>query len=145
MEAQFQDEFYKAFNQVAGRGVPICSEWSRSGNGRVDFYIPEKKWAIELLRDHDRVDEHIARFKTGGRYHSWFMDKMVNDWLIIDCAFSTSNGMFLFLGIIVTCLTHELVNYLEQHIWTAVFKDDYTTLSVYDHLRRPLIKKCLQK
>ena len=40
---------------MAGRSVPIFSQWSRTEEGRVDFYIPEKKWAVELLRDHDKV------------------------------------------------------------------------------------------
>ena len=40
---------------MAGRAVPIFSQWSRTEEGRVDFYIPEKKWAVELLRDHDKV------------------------------------------------------------------------------------------
>ena len=37
VEAQYQDEFYRAFSSVVGRGVPICTEWSRTSDGRVDF------------------------------------------------------------------------------------------------------------
>ena len=97
VEAQYQDEFYRAFNLLAGRGVPICSEWSRTSDGRVDFWIPEKKWAIELLRAHDRVDEHISRFRLGGKYFSWLKDKMIEDWIIIDCATSwPTNGRCTF-------------------------------------------------
>ena len=96
VEAQYQDDFYRGFIHVAGRGVPISSEWSRTKDGRVDFYIPEKKWAIELLRDHDKVDEHISRFKEGGKYHPWLKKNMVKNWIIIDCATSLpTNGMFL--------------------------------------------------
>ena len=65
----YPDEFYKAFNIVVRRGVPISSEWSGTKDDRVDFQIPEKKWAVELLRDHSRVDEHISRFKEGRKYH----------------------------------------------------------------------------
>lgn len=88
VEAQYQDEFYRGFIRAAGRGVPISSEWSRTKDGRVDFYIPEKKWGIELLRDHAEANEHISRFKAGGKYHSWLKDKMIEDWIIIDCALS---------------------------------------------------------
>jgi len=96
VEAQYQDEFYRGFTHVAGRGVPISSEWSRTKDGRVDFYIPEKKWAIELLRDHGEVDEHISRFKVGGKYHPWLEEKMIEDWIIIDCATSLpTKGVFL--------------------------------------------------
>ena len=96
VEAQYQSEFYRGFVHTAGQGVPISSEWSRTKDGRVDFYIPEKKWAIELLRDHGEVDEHISRFKVGGKYHPWLEEKMIEDWIIIDCATSLSpKGMFL--------------------------------------------------
>ncbi|KKK25072.1 hypothetical protein ARAM_003132 [Aspergillus rambellii] len=116
IEAQYQDEFYRAFNLLVGRGVPICSEWSRTRDGRVDFYIPEKKWAIELLRDHDRVYEYVSRFKAGGSYYSWIEEGMIDDWIIIDCATSPPAS-----------------GYSEPRLWNAVFTDDYTNLRVYDH------------
>jgi hypothetical protein len=50
LEAAYQDGVYRCFNVVAGRGVPTCSEWSRTKEGRVDFWIPEKKWAVELSK-----------------------------------------------------------------------------------------------
>lgn len=94
LEAQYRDEFYRAFAHVVGQDVPISSEWSLRGNGRVDFYIPQKKWGIELLREHDSVDEHYNRFKRGGRYYSWIEDGMVEDWIVIDCATSLpASGM----------------------------------------------------
>ncbi|KAB8230344.1 uncharacterized protein BDW43DRAFT_314033 [Aspergillus alliaceus] len=127
MEAQYQDEFYRSFNLLAGRGVPICSEWSRTSDGRVGFYIPEKKWAIELLRDHDRVNEHISRFKEGGRYFSWLKENMVEDWIIINCASSP-----------------PIRGYSEPRLWTAVFANNYSELKVYDYQERPLIDIRLQ-
>ena len=132
MEAQYQDEFYRSFNHLAGRGVPICSEWSRTSDGRVDFYIPEKKWAIELLRDHARVNEHISRFKEGGRYYPWLKENMVEDWIIIDCASSPPlQGEFLSISAIPARPAHNLVEYTEPRIWTAVFANDYSELRVY--------------
>ncbi|KAL4970219.1 uncharacterized protein BDV14DRAFT_186686 [Aspergillus stella-maris] len=116
IEAQYQDEFYRSFNLLAGRGVPICSEWSRTRDGRVDFYIPEKKWAIELLRDHDRVHEHVSRFKVGGSYYSWVEEGLIDDWIIIDCATSLPAS-----------------GYSEPRLWNAVFDDDYTNLRVYNN------------
>lgn len=44
------------FDNLAGRDGPIYFKWSRKA-GRVDFLIPEKKLAIELLKDYDRMDE----------------------------------------------------------------------------------------
>lgn len=118
---------------MAGRGVPICSEWSRTGDGRVDFYIPEKKWAIELLRDHDRVHEHVSRFKAGGSYYPWIKEGMIVDWIIIDCATSPpARGMYL-KSIILTNPSDNVIGYSEPRLWSAVFTDDYTNLKVYDH------------
>ncbi|EYE91008.1 ATP-binding protein [Aspergillus ruber CBS 135680] len=116
VEAQYQDEFHRGFVHVVGPGVPISSEWSRTKDGRVDFYIPEKKWAIELLRDHDKVDEHIFRFKEGGKYHSWLKENMVKDWIIIDCATSLPTRGFS-----------------EPRLWHAVFINDYSGLQLYNH------------
>lgn len=97
VESQYQDEFYGAFNRVVGRGVPIASEWSRTIDGRVDFYIAEKRWAIELLRDHSNIGEHVSRFKVGGRYYPWLQEHMVEDWIIIDCATTLpTTGMFFY-------------------------------------------------
>lgn len=96
VEAQYQDEFYRAFNKVVGRGVPISSEWSPGGNGRVDFWIPEKYWGIELLRDHSNLHEHCDRFQKGGRYYPWVVNGMIKDYIVIDCATSfPRNGMQL--------------------------------------------------
>jgi len=100
VEAQYQDEFYSGFTRVAGRGVSISSEWSRTKDGRVDFYIPDKKWAIELLRDHNKVDEHISRFKEGGKYHAWLKEKMIEDWIIINCATSLPTKGVLLLSVL---------------------------------------------
>lgn len=116
LEAQYQDEFYRAFNAVVGRGVPISSEWSREGDGRVDFWIPQKRWGIELLRDHNRVTEHCARFKEGGRYYPWIEAGMLEDWIIIDCATSLPAN-----------------EHLEPKLWRAVFENNYSQLLLLDH------------
>lgn len=77
--------------------MPIASEWSRTIDGRIDFYIPEKRWAVELLRDHSNIGEHVSRFKTGGTYYPWLQEKMVEDWIVIDCATTLPNTGKLFI------------------------------------------------
>ncbi|PYI28276.1 hypothetical protein BP00DRAFT_459526 [Aspergillus indologenus CBS 114.80] len=121
MDGQYQDEFYRAFYEVVGKGRPLCSEWSKSGDGRVDFYIPEKKWVIELLRDHDRIEKHIARFHSGGTYHDWLQTKEVLDWIIIDCASEPPEHA-----------------YSEPRFWTAVFSDEFSLLQIWNHRKQPL-------
>ncbi len=71
VEAQYHDEFYRACSEVLGRAY-LRSEWSDQSigsSGRVDFFIPDVGWAIELLRDSDNIEEHIARFQPNGRYY----------------------------------------------------------------------------
>ncbi|PYH43412.1 uncharacterized protein BP01DRAFT_424946 [Aspergillus saccharolyticus JOP 1030-1] len=116
MEAQYQDKFYRAFYGVADMGVPLCSEWSRSGGGRVDFYIPQKQWAIELLRDEDRITDHVTRSHWGEKYFPWSKEKRVVDWIIINCTSSPP--------------TRE---YSEPDLWTAVFTNDFSDPQVYDY------------
>ena len=135
VEAQYQDEFHRGFVRLAGLGVPISSEWPRTKDGRVDFYIPEKKWAIELLRDHDKVDEHISRFKEGGKYHPWLKENMVKDWIIIDCATSLpTKGVFsVFNSVSMIYSTNNLIEFSEPRLWHAVFINDYSELQLYNH------------
>jgi hypothetical protein len=87
-EAQFQDEWYRAFNSLLGHGHAISSEWSQSSDGRIDFRIVGPKWGIELLRDGDRLAEHCNRFLTTGAYHRWIANGLVKDWIILDCRHS---------------------------------------------------------
>ncbi|PYH84181.1 hypothetical protein BO82DRAFT_304933 [Aspergillus uvarum CBS 121591] len=116
VEAQYQDEFYKAFGSIAGRAVPIPSEWSRTKDGRVDFYIPEKKWAIEFLRDHRDIDKHVSRFHKGGAYYDWLQEGRIQEWIVINCA---------------TTL-HTKVH-PEPNLIHAIFLADYTMVRVFDH------------
>ncbi|KAL4737754.1 hypothetical protein BDV11DRAFT_216432 [Aspergillus similis] len=124
LEAAYEDEYYRCFNVVAGRGVPICSEWSRTKDGRVDFWIPEKKWAVELLREEDRIHEHISRFQEGGRYHSWITDGMISDWIIINCATSLPTRC-----------------YSEPNLMHAVFTSNWEDLQIFDNEKSPIIDK----
>ncbi|PYH70284.1 ATP-binding protein [Aspergillus vadensis CBS 113365] len=121
VETQYQDEFYRAFCKVAGRGVPISTEWARTASGRADFFIPEKKWAVELVRNHDRIDDHVKRFQKGGQYFEWLQKKAVEDWIVINCATSVPNS-----------------DYEECRLFHAVFFNDFTEVQILDHKRQPL-------
>ena len=68
-EAQYQDELYRcchAFSEVSLLTLPEFG----MVKGRVDFYVPAKRWEIELLRDGDRLPSHWGRFSDGGSCHS---------------------------------------------------------------------------
>jgi len=102
LEAQYQDEFYRAcYSEL---GIYLTSEWSGSSLvGRIDFHVRDVKWVIECVRDGDEIDEHVGRFQKGGRYYKWIMSGEIKDYIILD--FRTSKprkarGMvisFLFL------------------------------------------------
>jgi len=47
-EAQFQDEFYHACAAYMNNSVVSFPEFGMRC-GRIDFFIPSKKWGIELL------------------------------------------------------------------------------------------------
>ncbi|KAI9039958.1 uncharacterized protein KD926_008944 [Aspergillus affinis] len=116
IEAQYQDEFYQCFNKIAGRGVPVCTEWSRTTEGRVDFWIPGQKWAVEIAREQDRINEHIMRFHENGQYYPWRVDGMIQDLIIVNCTTSLPTR-----------------GYEETRLIHAVFKKDYADLQILDN------------
>jgi hypothetical protein len=86
VEAQYQDEFYRACTEVLGRAY-LKSEWSdrsMGSKGRVDFYILDVGWAIELLRDGDHIEEHVARFLPNGRYYGALVARRVTAFILLD-------------------------------------------------------------
>ncbi|KAI9037477.1 uncharacterized protein KD926_000271 [Aspergillus affinis] len=123
VEAQYQDEFYRVSCDVAGRGVPISSEWSSTSSSRVDFWIPEKKWAIELLRDYDRVEDHLRRFRNGGKYYEWLENRAVVDYIVINCA--------------TTRPTPAQAN-PDPNLIHAIFENDYKEVQMFCHDGTPL-------
>ena len=66
----------------------MSSEWSRCGDGRIDFRIVDPSWGIEFLRDGDRLSEHCNKFVENGLYHQWISNGLIKDWLILDCRHS---------------------------------------------------------
>ncbi len=71
-EAAFQDEMYCALSYEL-HNLPILSEYSHTKDGRVDFFIFDKKWGIEILQcgSMSRIAEHATRFAAGGNYREW--------------------------------------------------------------------------
>ena len=136
-ETQYQDEFYRAFSSVAP-GIRLSSEWPRTGNIRFDFWLEGKKWGIELLKDHDRVQDHCDRFKKGGQYYSWIEEGKLKEWIIIDCATSPT-GMYSHPVLLLLIITHIVMEPCpEQNLWRAIFKQDYTEVQLFDNTNNPL-------
>jgi hypothetical protein len=83
-EAQFQDEFYRCCHQYTNGFLITFPEFG-GANGRIDFYVPSKKWGVELLRDGDGLENHSSRFIGQGAYAK--MD--FEDYITLDFRTST--------------------------------------------------------
>ena len=85
VEAQYQDEFYRACFETLNNKIYLESEYSPPGEtGKVDFLVSEMRWAVECVREGDRLQEHVARFETKGTYSGWIADGRLSHWLILD-------------------------------------------------------------
>ncbi|KAH0558586.1 hypothetical protein GP486_004759 [Trichoglossum hirsutum] len=84
IEGRYQDELYRACSALLGE-VYIFSEWSGTGSrGRVDFLVQSQRWAIECVRDGDRLNEHISRFQQGGQYYDWIQNGDIGQYIVLD-------------------------------------------------------------
>lgn len=66
-EAQYQDEFYRCCYDLTTGSLATLSEFG-TADGRVDIYIPSKKWGVELVRDGQLLEQHNSRFSPTGQY-----------------------------------------------------------------------------
>ena len=92
-EAAYQDEFYRSLYSVTFGNVRFSPEFA-SGKGakvagRIDFFIPAKKWGIEITRDGNRLQEHSSRFTTHGAYGPWVTSGDMDAYILLDCRSST--------------------------------------------------------
>ena len=90
MEARYQFEFYRGLFAATGGGVRSCPEFFTapgSCKGHINFFIPEKKWGIELIREGTRssLSEHSSRFDLGSKYGVWLASNDMVDYIILDC------------------------------------------------------------
>jgi hypothetical protein len=72
IESKFQMEFYAVARRLLKSHLKIDPDVGSHFGGAlaVDFYINgNTRWAIEFLVNSDRLNEHIGRFKLGGKYH----------------------------------------------------------------------------
>jgi hypothetical protein len=85
LERVWQMEFYRASMQVLPVDIYASVDVGAvfGSVGYLDFYINDQRnWAIELLRDGDKLQEHQQRFQKDGRYASIL--KYAKEWAIID-------------------------------------------------------------
>ena len=52
--------------------------------GTIDFLIAGKKWGLELLRDRDRLVEHMKMFEAGDQYFSMIQSGEMEQYIVLD-------------------------------------------------------------
>ena len=50
----------------------------------IDFFIKQKKWGLELLRDRDRLVEHMELFEPEGQYYSMIKSRKMEEYIVLD-------------------------------------------------------------
>ncbi|KAG8777111.1 hypothetical protein FRC15_011526 [Serendipita sp. 397] len=124
-EAQYQIEYYRCVHQIADGNVGISPEYAAavgSRAGRIDFFIPSKKWGIELTRDGSKLNDHASRFEASGAYGQWLATSDMVDYVLLD--FRHTKPKQSYPGI--------------MNLYHVVFDGDLTRLKIYDnalHLR----------
>ncbi|RHZ43313.1 uncharacterized protein CDV56_100733 [Aspergillus thermomutatus] len=87
LEDQYGKEFYRCIGDVLKRRVVVSPEFSVSygtQSGILDFFIPGTAWGIELLRENDRISEHLTRFAPGGQYFLLVKERKMK-WIVLNC------------------------------------------------------------
>jgi hypothetical protein len=85
LERVWQMEFYRSSMQILSENncASVDAGTSFGSRGYIDFYVnDDKNWAIEILRDGDKLLEHQRRFQKGGIYIPIL--KQVKKWALID-------------------------------------------------------------
>jgi hypothetical protein len=80
-EAAYRLEFYRCLHELTGGSVRISPEFASSQYAevatRIDLFIPQSKWGIELTHDGRKLGERNAYFLVSGAYEKWMkMDDM---------------------------------------------------------------------
>ncbi|KAL5514658.1 hypothetical protein ACEPAG_1974 [Sanghuangporus baumii] len=116
-EAQYQDEFYRcSFKHPCGTYLSFPE--SGTMKGQASFYVPSKKWEIELLRDGNQLEEYTGVFSRTGAFDG----TLLNDNIILDFR-SSSPG-----------IAHPNL----QNLYHVVFDDNYETVCVLDNSLQPI-------
>ena len=113
VEAQYQEEFYRSLYSLTGGACCISPEYggktSFPKKGRIDFFISNMGWGIELLRDGDRIDGHVSRFQEGGAYHPWLASGDMKEYVILDCRKTIPSKPSSLCLLIPRCILTEIV------------------------------------
>ncbi|KAB8260979.1 hypothetical protein BDV32DRAFT_137656 [Aspergillus pseudonomiae] len=119
-EDQCQKEFYRClFPLLDGHAIMSPEFLIKTGikGGTIDFYVAQKKWGLEFLRNRDRVLEHMQRFEPNGQYYHMIEQGKMEQFIVID-------------------FTNELPKKaypeFQGHLYHVVFSENYHKVRVMD-------------
>ncbi|KAL9080215.1 MAG: hypothetical protein Q9157_000998 [Trypethelium eluteriae] len=119
-EAAFQDELYCCLN-LELHYLPILSEYSHTKAGRIDFYISDRKWGIEVLQCGNKTEiaKHTSRFALGGNYQTW---DIMDDYIILN--FCSRSALWK------SKVEDEKI---QSHVFHVVIEPDESVAEVYTY------------
>ena len=133
VEAQYKHELTRGCYLALDCELHLTVEWKGpSSGGRVDFLIKSVKWAIDCVRDGDRLEDHISRFQPGGLYYPMIESGEFRDYILLD--FRTSmprkaRGKFTFSS---DSSTNAYQSDDVPFLYFIVYSDNYATYEIYD-------------
>jgi hypothetical protein len=125
--AQFQDEFYRCAHAISPGSTTIFPEYG-VGNGTVVFYVPAKKWGVEILLENQQLAQHYGRFLGAYCKH---LD--ISEYIILD--FGTTTPRIPHTGRRVQscsllCCSSLLPVSALQNLYYVVFSEDFSSVRV---------------
>ncbi|KAE9392758.1 hypothetical protein BT96DRAFT_979250 [Gymnopus androsaceus JB14] len=106
-----------------GHGLWLSPEFgtevstSSKNGGRIDFFVGGSKgWGIELLREGDRMPEHVLRFERGGPYFPWIQNGLITHHVVLD-----------FHNVTTPCTPYE-----GTFLYHILFHSDFTQFTIQD-------------
>lgn len=92
MEDQYQKEFYRRLFETLNSHAVMSPEFavngSTKGSETIDFFLPRKKWGLELLRNRDFLEGHMEHFGPGGKYHNMINSEAMGTYIILNFTYS---------------------------------------------------------
>lgn len=90
LKDQYQKEFYRCLfpllleYQIAMSPEYLIKKTAGLQSGRIDFLVEQKKWGLELMRDGDRITQHMRRFGKDGPYFAMIRDELMDDYIVLN-------------------------------------------------------------
>ncbi|PYI27682.1 hypothetical protein BP00DRAFT_352884 [Aspergillus indologenus CBS 114.80] len=121
IEDQYQKEFYRClFPLLLEYQIKMAPEYLiKTGvrSGRIDFLIEQKKWGLELLRNSDRIRQHMQRFEEDGPYFTMIKKRLIEDYVVLNF---TRN------------VPQKAYPEYRGHLYHVVFTNDFRNVRIID-------------